>query len=85
MTYTPDPELIEFYEDEPWDPSCTICGSSLDYQVCDACDGGYVGHDCGEDCCACLHPEDNIVCDICEGKGGWWQCLNAKNHPKEES
>jgi hypothetical protein len=31
----------------------------------------YVDHNCGEDCCACAFPEDNVVCDICEGKGGW--------------
>lgn len=39
---------------------------------CWKCGGeGYSHHDCGEDCCACLYPEDNVRCDICEGKGGW--------------
>jgi hypothetical protein len=38
---------------------------------CWNCDEGYSGHECGEDCCACLEPEDNVVCDICRGAGGW--------------
>lgn len=38
---------------------------------CWNCDEGYSGHDCGEDCCCCLDPEDNVICDICRGKGGW--------------
>jgi hypothetical protein len=34
--------------------------------------GGW--HDCGEDCCACLDPDDElgpywIECDICDGLG----------------
>jgi hypothetical protein len=31
----------------------------------------YSHHDCGEDVCCCLMPEDNVVCDVCHGKGGW--------------
>lgn len=38
---------------------CLDCGGS----------GGY--HDCGEDCCACLEPEDDRPCSTCDGKGGW--------------
>lgn len=38
---------------------------------CEHCDDGFVGHDCGEDCCPCLEPEPNVVCDICDGEGGW--------------
>lgn len=35
-------------------------------------EGGY--HDCGEDCCSCLHPDEQggefwRVCDVCEGEG----------------
>ena len=37
---------------------------------CPNCGGtGYSDHDCGEDCCACLEPEDNVVCNWCGGKG----------------
>lgn len=40
---------------------------------CEQCGGvGFEGHDCGEDCCACLDPRPNIRCDICGGKGGWY-------------
>lgn len=31
-------------------------------------EGGH--HDCGEDCCPCLHPEDDLVdCGLCDGLG----------------
>ncbi len=43
-----------------------------DWIDCWNCGGeGYSDHDCGEDTCCCLHPEDNVVCDICHGNGGW--------------
>lgn len=38
--------------------------------LCWQCDGeGYTHHDCGEDCCVCLHPEDNVRCYVCMGQG----------------
>jgi hypothetical protein len=42
--------------------SCWQCGG----------EGGW--HDCGEDCCACLEPDDQAgdfwhTCDVCEGSG----------------
>lgn len=50
--------------DEDWDGSewidCWNCGGE-----------GYSYHDCGEDTCCCLDPEDNVVCDVCGGEGGW--------------
>lgn len=43
-----------------------------DWVECWQCGGdGYFGHDCGEDVCCCLYPEDNEVCDICGGDGGY--------------
>lgn len=61
------------YEDEIC-PHCKCC--SQDWVDCTNCAGdGVSGHDCGEDCCCCMDPEDNIPCDICEGKGGWYQCV----------
>lgn len=40
---------------------------------CWNCGGeGYSHHDCGEDTCFCLMPEDNVICDICNGVGGWY-------------
>lgn len=32
----------------------------------------YTSHDCGEDSCCCLYPEDNVPCDTCDGKGYWF-------------
>jgi hypothetical protein len=56
-----------------WDLQCARCGSSCHYQDCDQCEDGFDGHDCGEDCCACYRPEDNVICQICDGDGGWYQ------------
>lgn len=62
-----------------WDAQCARCGSTLDWQECESCGGhGVDGHDCGEDCCCCLDPDDNIPCDICGGRGGWWQCFSSR-------
>lgn len=55
----------------------TVCEQhgEREWCVCWRCGGeGVDGHDCGEDCCCCLYPEDNVLCDICDGKGGWWRC-----------
>lgn len=56
---------------------CTRCGCcSLGYVECENCGGeGTDGHDCGEDTCCCLEPEDNVPCQFCEGRGGWEACL----------
>ena len=65
-----DPEDDAPYT-EPMCERCKCCGTS--WVACDTCGGeSTVGHDCGEDCCACLYPEDNVTCDTCEGTGGWW-------------
>lgn len=41
-----------------------------DLEDCRNCGGtGFSSHDCGEDCCVCLEPEDNVICDWCGGKG----------------
>ena len=55
---------------------CKFCGSSVHWEDCDQCGGsGYNGHECGEDTCCCLYPEDNVVCDYCDGEGGYYVCL----------
>lgn len=62
---------------------CPECGSSMYWFDCETCGGeGVDGHECGEDTCACLEPGDNVVCDICEGAGGWYRCnnLDCKTH-----
>lgn len=69
-----------------WECQCARCGSSLDFEQCEMCGGeGVYGHDCGEDCCVCLHPEDNMRCDICHGEGSWPRCFSSaewcRDHP----
>lgn len=60
---------------------CRRAGHYLADMECWNCGGeGFSHHDCGEDCCCCLHPEDNVVCDICEGDGGFKVCLTC--HPE---
>ena len=57
------------YEDEDDDHGQYESG---DWIECWNCGGNaYVDHDCGEDICCCLYPDDNVVCDICNGFGGW--------------
>jgi hypothetical protein len=67
---------------EPTYPACGKCGNEKDWRDCYNCEDGFSSHDCGEDCCCCLHPEDNVRCDICKGKGGWYQCFTC--HPWED-
>jgi hypothetical protein len=59
-------------------PRCRCC--EMESVECYQCHGdGLYGHDCGEDCCACLYPEDNEPCDICDGKGYWQACAGHCN------
>ena len=68
------------------EPSCQRCGSSMEWVTCDTCGGeGVDGHDCGDDTCCCLYPEENIVCDICDGEGGWWRCWNYRTCRETEA
>jgi len=84
MTARIGPDLIEIY-DEPHGPYCEVCGCELERERCDQCGGeGYWGHDCGEDVCCCLDPEENERCERCDGEGSWWYCPMAHNHPAED-
>jgi len=63
------------------DCSCARCGSSVERVQCWNCGGeGYSHHNCGEDCCCCLYPEDNVICDICCGTGGWLCCVSTPEY-----
>lgn len=43
-----------------------------EWRDCWRCGGsGYLEHDCGEDTCCCMDPDD-IECDLCHGEGGWY-------------
>jgi hypothetical protein len=57
---------------------CGRCGSSISFHDCPNCGGeGYTSHDCGEDCCCCAEPEDNVPCDVCNGDGTFARCLSS--------
>ena len=56
---------------------CARCGSSVSIESCDHCEDGYDGHDCGEDTCCCLNPEENLVCQYCDGSGVWHTCMSS--------
>lgn len=69
-----------------WYCQCARCGSSLDRVRCENCGGdGVTGHNCGDDTCCCLDPEDNVTCGSCRGECGFWQCLSStdwcQQHP----
>lgn len=54
---------------------CPKCSRSMLWVDCWNCAGdGYSDHDCGEDTCCCLFPEDNVECDTCDANGGWYAC-----------
>lgn len=60
---------------------CQRCHCCSTYtEDCDYCGGeGVSDHDCGEDCCCCLDPEDNVSCDMCRGKGFFTSCIGHCN------
>jgi len=57
--------------------TCKKCESEVIWKECYNCEDGYSHHDCGEDTCCCRDPRPNVSCDICNGEGGWWVCLNC--------
>lgn len=70
MTETKTIECIEGFEEV-----CAKCGGDVEWTDCWNCGGnGIDGHECGEDTCCCLDPEDNVRCNTCEGKGSWATC-----------
>lgn len=63
---------------------CQRCGCcELVSEECEQCNEGLDGHDCGEDCCCCLDPEDNIPCQFCRGRGYFEVCLGGCNERGE--
>lgn len=66
-----------------WYCQCARCGSSAEWEHCQYCEDGFDGHDCGEDCCCCLYPEENVICQICNGNGGWRECCSSSQWCQE--
>ncbi len=60
------------------DPTCGRCGGATQWIDCDQCDEGFSHHECGEDCCVCLEPENNVLCDFCQGSRGRFVCANSR-------
>ena len=59
-------------------PPCARCGAECEWEDCWNCGGeGTDGHECGEDCCCCADPDDNVTCDWCGGKGGELRCTST--------
>lgn len=72
--------------DTPWggDIICAKCGSDVEWEDCWDCGGeGFTHHDCGEDTCCCLEPENNVGCDTCNGSNGWYRCHSCESKKKE--
>lgn len=74
-----------------YEPACLGCAAECiseeyeEWEPCDWCGGdGTSGHDCGEDTCCCLEPEENVTCHICDGKGGWKRNALAVAQPVVE-
>lgn len=69
-------------DDADWD-RCPVCGCDREWVDCWQCFGDGWFHDCGEDCCCCLDPEDDLnePCPECQGRGGYRECPNLTNHP----
>lgn len=67
-------------------PICNLHPEHGEREWCECwnCEDGLSGHDCGEDCCVCLYPEDNVRCDICNGRGGWWRCYTCSPETEQE-
>ncbi|MFN8493159.1 MAG: hypothetical protein U0350_36485 [Caldilineaceae bacterium] len=76
----PDPDQITIGEF----PVCSVCGAPLEREDCwNGCDDGYFDmYD--ED--PLLYEEGDVeVCNICRGRGSYWVCPNAQNHPASEA
>lgn len=67
------------HDGKEYECQCARCGSSVSWETCEYCGGeGFDGHDCGEDCCSCRYPVDNVVCGACDGNGTFGYCLSSE-------
>ena len=64
---------------------CAVCGAAFALETCWKCMGEGGFHECGEDTCACLAPDDlDVICAECHGEGEYLVCPDAQHHPKPE-
>lgn len=60
-----------------WESQCSRCGSSTTYEECTTCGGdGYMDDDEEE---FGVTYGVRIMCGWCDGKGGWYRCLSARD------
>lgn len=77
-------EPIRDEDDIPWCADCQV--TELTWWECETCGGeGYDGHDCGEDSCVCIYPEENIPCGVCAGRGGYWTCATCNERDRDDA
>lgn len=62
---------------EKWSHKMSEIEPDAEWIECYNCEDGYSHHECGDDTCVCLNPVSNVVCDICDGKAGWWAPVGA--------
>lgn len=65
---------------------CPICGYEMEREECPDCggDGEFDWETLQFDDPLWYQPGDTEDCGNCGGKGGWWFCPNANNHPDTE-
>jgi len=66
----------DFYRGPDGEVICALCDYEADVESCDYCEDGFDGHDCGEDCCCCEYPDENVPCQMCLGRGCNYYCSN---------
>lgn len=64
------------YDDEDFGPACLRCGGDMDWEDCtDGCDEGYWSpYEVNPNE---YDPDELEACQVCNGKGGWWICVNS--------
>ena len=73
-------DTFDDYDD--YGKECPVCGSDMDWADCDVCGGDGV-LDAYEGDPLWYDEGDTEPCYQCGGTGGWWTCLNSRNHPQE--
>jgi hypothetical protein len=62
---------------------CTICGHHMDWRDCWSCGGAGEFSLYDED--PLWYDEDDYdMCDVCQGTGGYWQCINVPHNDEPE-
>ena len=57
---------------------CIACKAEKEFFSCCFCGGKGSYHDCMDDCCVCLDPDEPThSCDTCDGVGTWLLCPNC--------